>query len=105
MTRSRALANRKQSRSLDRSLPLITHWTQERWYIAIHENGYGVHNDVAKAILLAQESVALRAKPKQLVIFEADTQIEPTGYITWPNGVQPRLVGLTNTHQGWMRRK
>ena len=74
-------------------------------YIAIHENGYGVHTDIAKAILLAQESVPMKAKPKQLLIYRHHEDIAPTGFVEWANGAKPTLVGCTNTHQGWITRK
>jgi hypothetical protein len=84
--------------------PLVTYWTRpERWYIAVHENGFGAATDLAKAILVAQESVAFESKPSQLAIYVSDIKIEPTGFVTWSNGVQPRLIGLTNTHQGWLK--
>jgi hypothetical protein len=42
---------------------LTAHMWDETWYIAIHRHGFGVDTDPAKAILLAQESVPLKAKP------------------------------------------
>jgi len=77
---------------------------EERWFIAVHKGGFGVDTNLAKAIRAAQESVAIDAKPSQLALYVADEQVEPTGFVTWANGVKPRLVGLTNTHQGWARR-
>jgi hypothetical protein len=86
--------------------PLTTHWNVEPpWYIAVHHNGYGAHRDPAQAILLAQESVPMKAKRSQLLIYRHYEEVEPTGFGTWPDGVQPALVGLTNTHQGWIRRQ
>lgn len=83
-------------------VPLTFRTTQvERWFVAVHENGYGAASDLAKAIRAAQESVELDAKPTQLALYVADEEFKPTGFVTWANGVKPRLVGLTTTHQGW----
>jgi hypothetical protein len=85
--------------------PLNVHWTKiERWFIAVHKDGFGVDTDPATAILLAQESVPYEAKPSQLALYESPTEMEPTGFVKWPNSEQPRLIGLTNTHQGWIKR-
>jgi hypothetical protein len=82
------------------------HWgiDYETWYIAVHKNGFGIDTDIVRAIRIAQESVMLDDKPSQLAIYRASDPIEPKGFIHWPNGEQPRLVGLTNTHQGWRKR-
>jgi hypothetical protein len=77
---------------------------RETWYIAVCKYGFGVDNEAWKAIRLAQESVPLSAKPAQMAIYRSDTEIEPTGFVTWPNGSHPSLVGLTNTHAGWQKR-
>lgn len=86
-------------------IPLTFRMNTEWYYIAVHENGYGVHTDVAKAILLAQESVPMESKPKQLLIYRHHEAIAPTGFGEWANGAKPALVGCTNTHQGWISRK
>lgn len=90
---------------------------EERWYIAIHAGGYGVDTDIARAILSAQESVPAKAKCSQLLIYRHHEEIHPIGFVEWPdqmptraNGklsqpAPPKLVGCTNTHQGWIRRK
>jgi hypothetical protein len=87
-------------------VPLKLHTVsyEERWFIAVHEGGFGVDTCPAKAILLAQESVMVEAQPGQLLLYVASVEMEPTGFVTWPNGVTPRLVGCTTTHQGWTRR-
>lgn len=85
------------------STPLVAHWlSEERWYIAVHANGYGVARDLCAAISVAQESVEMKAKPSQLCLYVSTAEIEPTGFVKWPNGAKPRLVGCTNTHQGWV---
>lgn len=87
------------------SVPLTIRSTlADRWFIAVHENGYGVDTDLATAIRAAQESVAADSKPAQMALYVASEEITPTGFVTWANGVKPRLVGLTNTHQGWEAR-
>lgn len=76
------------------------------YYVAISEHGYAIHDIPAVAIRLAQDYVPASAKPTQLLVYEGTgdvgTEIEPTGWDktgpVWPNGEQPRLVGLTNTH-------
>ena len=78
---------------------------EEQWFIAIHKDGFGVDTDPAKAVLMAQESVAMDAKPSQLLLYRHTEETAPTGFVEWPNGVKPKLVGLTNTHQGWIRRQ
>jgi hypothetical protein len=94
----------RQSSKGGRRMNLIKNTLVERWFIAVHRNGFGVDTDPVKAIRAAQESVALKAKPSQLALYVADRETEPTGFVTWSNGVQPRLIGLTNTHQGWTHR-
>lgn len=79
-------------------------WRQHPWYIAICKYGFGVDTEAWKAIRLAQESVPLTAKPSQLAIYRHDSEITPTGFITWPNGEHPTLCGLTNTHAGYEKR-
>lgn len=89
------------------------------YYIAVCEHGFGVHQIVAAAIRIAQDSVPAKAKPSQLLIYRSADEVEPTGYTTdgpsWPeNGVKakkgkkvlatatqvlPKLVGLTTTHR------
>jgi hypothetical protein len=95
-------------------------YQEEPWYIAICEHGYGVSQDPAKAILSAQESVPAKAKESPLYIYRHNEEIEPTGFITWPNSVvpkgrkrakieivhkrEPTLVACITTHQAWKRR-
>jgi hypothetical protein len=86
------------------------------YYIAVSEHGYGVHQIAAAAIRIAQDSVPAKAKPSQLCVYRSDDEVEPVGFNSdgpvWPeNGVkmrgkrkatktvQPKLVGLTTTHQ------
>jgi hypothetical protein len=85
--------------------PLNVHWTRpDTWYIAVHRGGFGVALDAATAIRTAQESVLAKEKPSQLAIYASPEPMEPTGFVTWPNGHAPRLVALTNTHAAWKRR-
>jgi hypothetical protein len=76
-------------------------WADKPFFIAIHEKGYGVDQCCAKAIRAAQKSVSAKAKPTQLLIYRAYTEVEPIGFVEWPNGEQPILVGLTTTHHLW----
>jgi hypothetical protein len=85
-------------------VPLTIRQHLVRWFIAVHANGYGVDTDLATAIRAAQETVAADAKPSQMALYVSDREVEPTGFVTWANGAKPRLVGLTNTHQGWEAR-
>jgi hypothetical protein len=91
------------------SAPLQMRWRsldEQRWYIAIHAKGFAGSTELVEAISAAQESVEFTAKPSQLAIYVAEQEIEPTGFVTWPKGAKPpRLVGLTNTHQGWLKKK
>jgi hypothetical protein len=84
-------------------------------YIAVSEWGYGLGGHPADAILKAQEHVPLEAKPSQMQLFSVVCiwedeweEFAPLGfknnYPVWPNGKKPKLVGLTNTHQGFIRR-
>lgn len=83
----------------------LAHWGwRTKWYVAVCKHGFGVDTEAWKAIRLAQESVPVSAKPSQMAIYRSDTEIEPTGFVSWPNGLQPALVGLTNTHAGWEKR-
>lgn len=104
--RKKTLAILPASETVYAHAPAITvRWSSAtKWFIAIHRGGYGVDTDPAAAILAAQESVAIKDKPTQLALYVSDVEMEPTGFINWPNGNTPRLVGLTNTHQGWIRR-
>lgn len=88
-------------------VPLTVRWHApgERWFTAVHEGGFACSQDAAEAIRAAQESVSFEAPPGQLLLYVADTKMEPTGFVTWANGAAPRLVGLTNTHQGFERRQ
>lgn len=84
-------------------------------FIAVSRWGYGMDRCPAKAIMLSQEHVPLEAKPSQLLLYSAtcvwedeEEQLQPVGFKAgvpiWQNGIRPKLVGLTNTHQGWKRR-
>lgn len=88
--------------------PLIFGHKIEPWIIAVCEWGYGVHKIPAMAIRLAQTEVPVKAKPSQLLVYQAADFVEPTGFKrgapAWPNEANPKLVGLTNTHQGFRAR-
>jgi len=74
----------------------------EPYYIAVCEHGFGVHKIVAMAIALAQTEVPKKARPSQMLVYSSLEFIQPEdfkrGEPVWPNGTQPKLVGLTNTH-------
>ena len=86
-------------------------------YIAVSEYGFGIDRCPAKAILLAQEHVGVDDPVRQMLLYEVkgvwddeETEYVPRGWgnnsgPVWNDGVTPKLVGLTNTHQGWIRRK
>jgi hypothetical protein len=83
---------------------LIVPWMRdESWYIVVNKYGYGMDKDIEKAILSAQDNVPLKDKPSQQCIYVSPEPIKPTGVDQWENGAKPRLVGLTNTHQVWIR--
>jgi len=87
---------------LNAPLPEWSPYREKPFYIALHKNGFGISQCPATAIRRAQESVELKAKPTQLLLYSAATEIDPVGFVKWPaNGEQPKLVGLTNTHQLW----
>lgn len=78
-------------------------------YVAVSEHGYGVDMIAAMAIRKAQINVPYKAKPSQLLIYAFSGEaVEPVGFdkgtAQWPNGIRPRLVGLTNTHQGFRQK-
>jgi len=93
----------EERREREESRPRLSDWgyAEKPHYIAISKHGFGISQKPAQAILRAQRSVPLSAHPSQMVIYRHSSPIEPTGFITWPNGEKPTLVGLTNTHQGW----
>jgi hypothetical protein len=91
-------------------------WGNPPIYIAISKYGYGISKCPAKAIRRAQEHVPLDDKPSQLLLYAAavvwDDEISDLhpkafrdGAPVWGNDSKPKLVGLTNTHQGWRRRQ
>jgi hypothetical protein len=88
---------------------LITYGTEVKpYYVAVCEHGFGVHKVPAMAIRMAQMEVPVNDRPSQLLIYEAQEFVQPTGFKggapQWPNGVKPRLVGLTTTHSGFRQR-
>lgn len=101
-------------------LPALVFNHAKPYFIAVCEHGFGVHQIVAAAIRIAQDSVPAKAKPSQLLIYRSADEVEPTGFTTsdgpsWPeNGVKakkgkkpvatatkdlPKLVGMTTTHR------
>ena len=80
-------------------------WMEKPYFIAIHSGGYGVSRCMAKAIRRAQESVKAKAKPTQLLIYRSYTEVKPIGFVEWPDGEQPILVGLTTTHHTWQPKR
>jgi hypothetical protein len=85
--------------------PLVTYYTEKPYYIAVCEHGFGVDKVPAMAIRLAQTEVPAASKPSQLLVYSSMSFVEPTdfkrGAPVWPNGEQPKLVGLTTTHGGY----
>ena len=75
----------------------------EAWYIVVNKYGYGIDRDLETAILSAQDNVPLKDKPSQQCIYVSPNPDKPTGFCEWENGAKPRLVGLTNTHQVWVK--
>jgi hypothetical protein len=81
-------------------------------YVAVSEWGYGIDRCASEAIIKAQEHVPTNAKPSQLLIYtkqcvweDEEDELVPNGFPPrWGNG-EVRLVGLTTTHQVWLRRK
>jgi hypothetical protein len=86
------------------------------WFIAVNEYGFGVDTKACKAIRTSQAEVPLNVTPTQLIVYKTDDEeLRPTGWkktrtgrkgfggsATWPDGTeQPKMVGLTNTHQLW----
>jgi hypothetical protein len=102
-------------------LPSLVWNHTKPYFIAVCEHGFGVHQIVAAAIRIAQDSVPAKAKPSQLLIYRSADEVEPIGYDDgplWPeNGVKvkvkgkkgktlatarkdlPKLAGLTTTHR------
>lgn len=74
-----------------------------RYYVAVSKYGFGCDTDIEQAILAAQDHVPLKDKPSQLCIYAADTPCTPVAVGQWRNGEHPKLVGLTNTHQVWVK--
>jgi hypothetical protein len=91
------------------SLTYYQAYQEKPYYIAVCKHGYGVDQIPAMAIRLAQTEVPAKAKPSQLLVYRSVTFVEPEGFKhgapEWPNGAQPKLVGLTTTHslfkQAW----
>jgi hypothetical protein len=92
--------NKKANVPVERT-PFVLDSFNKPYYIAIHKGGFGLSKCPAEAIRRAQESVQLKAKPTQLLIYRSFTEVKPTGFVAWPNGEQPILVGLTTTHRTW----
>jgi len=87
---------------------LVQPWHErpDEWYIVVNKYGYGIDRDLETAILSAQDSVPLKDKPSQQCIYVSLNPDKPSGFdnpTRWENGAQPRLVGLTNTHQVWVK--
>jgi hypothetical protein len=78
---------------------------EKPYYIAIHKGGYGINQNPAAAIRAAQKSVKIKSRPTQLLIYRSDNELIPTGFVEWPNGAKPTLVGLTTTHQLWQPKR
>lgn len=82
-------------------------------YVAVSEWGYGIDRCPAEAIIKAQEHVPTKAKPSQLLIYarvlvweDEEDELIPNGFPPkWDKANMPRLVGLTNTHAIYLRRK
>jgi hypothetical protein len=77
---------------------------EKPFYIAVSKHGFGVDRVPAMAIRLAQTEVPANARRSQLLVYESLDFIEPIGWRggpVWPNGAQPRMVGLTTTHCGF----
>lgn len=87
--------------------------TNHALYVAVSEWGYGIDRCPAEAIMKAQEHVPVKARPSQLLIYTADivwedeeeSLIPATFPPVWDDSVHPRLIGLTDTHSLWGRRK
>jgi hypothetical protein len=77
-------------------------------YIAVSEFGFGIDEQPAVAIWRALEQVPFDSKPAQLLLYRSADEVKPTGFKNggpvWPNGQQPKLCGLTTTHQAWTGR-
>jgi hypothetical protein len=99
------LAPRSSESTSTERQQLVQPWHEkpEQWYVVVNKYGYGMDRDLEAAILAAQDNVPLKDKPSQQCIYVSPTPIRPTGVDSWENGAQPRLVGLTNTHQVWVK--